>query len=372
MRFLHFCEPEVGGEEQALVAEVLKSNFLNDGEFTSRFEQELADRMGCRYAVAVTSGTSALFIALVASGVGAGDEVIVPDVTFVATANAVSLAGARAVLVDVDPSTLCVDPQCVREAITSRTRAIIPVHISGRAAAMETLLEIAREYDLAVIEDAAEALLSKHRGRCLGTWGDAGCFSFSPNKTITSGQGGLVVTNREDLHLRLRELKDQGRPARGSGGGDTHGSVGFNFKFTNLQAAVGLGQLTRLDGRLQRMREIYQGYSRELAGVDGLRLIGFDIKGGEVPQWTDALVDRRDELIQYLLERDIQCRAFWFPMHTHAPYRIAAPSELIGDAFPVSREVVPKAMWLPSAFGLTDEEVRHVCGHVKDFLGASG
>ena len=366
MRFLHFCEPEVGDEEQALVVEVLKSNFLNDGEFTTRFEQECAERMGCRYAVAVTSGTSALFLALVAAGVKAGDEAIIPDVTFVATASAVSLVGAHPVLVDVDPATLNIDPERVREAITPRTKAIIPVHVSGRAADMEPLLEIAREHGLAVIEDAAEALESVHRGRCLGTWGDAGCFSFSPNKTMTSGQGGLVVTNREDLHLRLRELKDQGRPARGTGGGDTHESVGFNFKFTNLQAAVGLGQITRLDGRLRRLREIYERYAQELAGVEGLRLIGFDIKGGEVPQWTDALVARRDELIAYLLERDIQCRPFWFPMHTHAPYRL--PS----DGFPVSSELVPKAMWLPSAYTMTDEEVRYVCGHVKGFLGATG
>lgn len=365
MDFIPFCMPEVGEEESALVVEVLRSNFLNDGDVTSRFEQELAQRLGCRYAVAVTSGTAAIFVALAAAGVGPGDEVIVPDVTFVATANAVSLAGARTVLLDVEPSGLTLDPARVRAALTTRTRAIVPVHVSGRAASMEELLQIAEENNLVLIEDAAEALMSVHRGRCLGTWGDAGCFSFSPNKTITTGQGGLVVTDRDDLHVRLRELKDQGRPVRGTGGGDQHDSIGFNFKFTNLQAAVGLGQLTRLDSRLQRMREIFRCYERELAGVNSLRLLPFDIERGEVPQWIDAFVERRDELCEYLLKRGIQCRPFWFPMHTHLPY------DLPDESYPVSTARIPHAVWLPSAFTLTDADVLRVCGHIKDCLGAT-
>ena len=172
---------------------------------------------------------------------GVGDEVIVPDVTFIATANAVTLTGASPVLVDIDPRTLTLDPQRTERAITTRTKAIVPVHVSGRAADLGAIMDIAQRHGLLVVEDAAEAFLSKHDGKCLGTFGIAGCFSLSPNKTVTTGQGGLVVTDDDRLHVRLRELKDQGRPVRGTGGDDAHDSVGFNFKFTNLQAAIGLG-----------------------------------------------------------------------------------------------------------------------------------
>src|SRR5262249_12515127 len=150
---------------------------------------------------------------------------------------------------------------------------------------------------IAVIEDAAEALRSRHGGRCLGTFAKAGCFSFSPNKTITTGQGGLVVTDDDELVVKLRELKDQGRPVRGTGGNDIHATIGFNFKLTNLQSAVGLAQLARLDERVGRLAALCREYHRGLAGVDGIRLLPFDVDGGETPQWVDALADDRDELV---------------------------------------------------------------------------
>ena len=194
--------------------EVIDSGFLNDGEVTTQFESQMAELLACKHVVATTSGTAAIFLALAGLGVGAGDEVIVPDVTFIATANAVTLTGAKPVLVDIDPAKLTLDPECTERAITARTKAIVPVHVSGRAADMDAILDIAKRHGLLVVEDAAEALLSKHQGRCLGTFGIAGCFSLSPNKTVTTGQGGLVATDDDRLHVRLRELKDQGRPVR--------------------------------------------------------------------------------------------------------------------------------------------------------------
>lgn len=354
-------KPEVGAEEERAVLRVLASNYLNDGDVTGEFEQKAAALLGARHAVATTSGTSAIFLALAALGVGPGDEVIVPDVTFIATANAVRLAGATPVLVDVDPMTLTVDPAAIERAVSPRTKAVVPVHVSGRAAAMRPILEVAKRAGIAVVEDAAEALLSRHAGRCLGTLGAAGCFSFSPNKTVTTGQGGLVVTNDEATAVRLRALKDQGRPVRGTGGNDIHDTLGYNFKLTNLQAAVGLAQLERLGSRTARLRDIYRWYREGLAGMPEIQVLAFAVDAGESPQWVDALADARDALVEHLRRRDIHCRAFWFPIHTQRPYRLP------DDAFPVSTRVTERAVWLPSAFQLDESDIRLVCDEIRRF-----
>jgi len=361
---IQWWAPEIGEKEYDLVRKVLESNYLNEGEVTELFEKRLTSLLETKYAVATTSGTSAIFLALAGLGVGAGDEVIVPDVTFIATANAVTMTGARPILVDVDSATLTMDPEALLRAITPRTKAVVPVHVSGRAANLASIVEIARQHGLYVVEDAAEAFMSKLDGKCLGTFGVAGCISFSPNKTITTGQGGVVLTSDDRLNCRLRELKDQGRPVRGTGGDDVHHSIGYNFKFTNLQAAVGLGQLHYLDSRLARMQDIYRWYACGLSGIDGISLLGFHLERGESPQWTDAFVDRRDELDRFLAENGIHCRRFWFPIHTQAPYRLP------DAAFPNSTRMTRKALWLPSAFTLSEEDVAVVCQHVQRFLGA--
>lgn len=363
MKKLPFWMPEVGQQERVLIGQVLDSNYLNDGDVTARFERVLAERLGCKHVVAVTSGTAALFLTMVAMGIGPGDEVIVPDVTFIATANAVTMTGARAVLADVDARTLNLSPAAARRAITPRTKAIIPVHVSGRAADLSALQALATEHGLHLIEDAAEAFLSKLDGKCLGTFAEAGCVSFSPNKTITTGQGGAIFTDDDALHVRLRELKDQGRPVRGTGGEDVHVSVGFNFKLTNLQAAVGLGQMEALDARLERMQNLYRWYSRGLDGVREVTLLGFDLARGEVPQWTDAFVERRDELDRFLSDQGVSCRRFWHPIHTQGPYRLS------DHGFPNSTRYVPNAIWFPSAFTLVEEDVDRVCTLVRQFYG---
>lgn len=352
------------GRELEYISEVIDSNYLNDGDVTARFERAVADRLGARYAVAVTSGTTAIFAALMAAGVGRGDEVIIPDLTFIATANAVTLTGATPVLVDIDPDRLTMDPAAVAAAVTSRTRAIVPVHVSGRATDMAAIDSIARQHGLAVVEDAAESFVSCHAGKPLGTFGLAGCLSFSPNKTITTGQGGMVVTNDEALAGRVRELKDQGRPVRGTGGDDQHPTIGFNLKFTNLQAAVGLAQIEHLDERLGRQRGIHQRYSAGLAGLEGVRILNFDIAAGETPLWTDVLVERRDALDAYLSESGMGCRRFWLPIHTQTPY------QRDGRGLERAASASARALWLPSAFTLTDEDIDLVCGAIRTFLAA--
>jgi perosamine synthetase len=361
-RTIPWWEPRIGPGEAALVADVLASHYVNEGEMTARFERALADLLGVQHVIAVTSGTVALALALRGLEIGPGDEVIVPDVTFIATANAVRLAGATPVLADVDPRTLTLDPEAMTRVLSSRTRAVIPVHVSGRAAAMTDILEIAWARGLAVVEDAAEALGSRHHGRALGTLGDAGCFSFSPNKTITTGQGGAVATDDNALAARLRALKDQGRPVRGTGGDDLHPTLGFNFKLTNLQAAVGLGQLAMLEDRLARQQRTYRLYAEGLRDLPALRLPGF--AAGECPQWVDALVEGRDALDRHLADQRMHCRRFWLPLHTQAPYR--APDE----HFPHSTRLMPQALWLPSAFTLADDDVAAVCAAIRAFFRA--
>lgn len=353
--------PILGEREKQLVSEVIDSNFINDGDYTTAFEQRIADLCGVPYAVAVTSGTAAIFLGLAALNVGPGDEVIVPDITFIATANAVSLTGAKPVLVDVCIDNFNIDPECVEAAVNEHTKAIIPVHVSGRGADMTALLKIAQRFGLYVVGDAAEALGSSFGGQPVTTFGDMSCLSFSPNKTITTGQGGMVVTANPTLHRRLRELKDQGRPVRGTGGADEHVSIGYNFKLTNIQAAIGLAQLESFSARQKHLSHLFCIYRDYLADIPFVRLPRFDIEGGECPQWIDAMVDNRDSLHDYLLARNIQTRKFWFPVHTQAPYKAD------DGRFPVSLQVSAKGLWLPSSLSLTVEELEMVCRCINDW-----
>jgi perosamine synthetase len=229
---------------------------------------------------------------------------------------------------------------------------------------MPAILAMAASHGLAVIEDAAEALLSNAGGRRLGTIGTAGCLSFSPNKTITTGQGGMVLTKDAAFAARVRALKDHGRPVRGTGGNDEHPALGFNFKLTNLQSAVGLAQAGQLDVRVARLKQMYRVYRDGLQGVAGVTLPGFDVDNGETPQWVDAVVERRDSLVEHLLARGIHCRPFWFPLHTQPPYRQS------DSRFPNSTRLMPQALWLPSALSLTDEDVASVCRTIRDFYAA--
>lgn len=356
-------EPQIGSPlEKDLLEQVLVANYANEGKLTTRFEQEVTELLGVKYAIATTSGTVAIFLALKALGIGHGDEVIVPDATFIATANAVTLTGAKPILVDIDPRTLTMHIESFKKAITLKTKAVVPVHVTGRGADIETILAIAREHNLHVVEDAAEAFFSKYHGKYLGTWGDAGCFSFSAAKTITTGQGGMIVTNSDALYATLRPLKDQGRPVRGTGGDDAHPTIGFNFKYTDVQAALGLGQLKLVQDRITRMRRTYTLYREELQGVAGISIFDINLDEGGVPQWTDALVERREELDAYLQSLNIDCRRYWLPIHLQKAY----PNQ--GGEFTNSTKYLPQALWLPSAFTLSDDDVRTVCREIKNFF----
>ena len=356
-------QPEAAGSEMKMIEEVIKSNYLNDGDVTDLFEEKIADFCNTKFSVAVTSGTIAIYLSLQSLNIGHGDEVIVPDMTFIATANAVTMTGAKVVLVDVDKKTLCMCPESLKEAINTKTKAIIPVHVSGRAGNFDKILKIAKENKLPVVEDAAEALGSKYKGAYLGSYGVTGCFSLSPFKTISSGQGGLIITNNKKIASRLTELKDQGRPVRGTGGDDEHPSLGFNFKYTNLQAAVGLSQLEEIEFRLKKQKYINEFYRDKLSNLDDFSLFPFRTDQGEIPLWTDAQTSKRDDLVNYLEEKNIFCRKFWHPLHTHKPYLSASSN------FPNSSYLAYKSLWLPSAYQLTDQQLNFVSESIVDFYG---
>lgn len=339
----------IGEREKELVQEVLDANYVNEGEMTRLFERRLAERLGVRHALAVTSGTAAIALALMAVGVGHGDTVLVPDFTFIATANAARLAGADVRLVDVEPQRLLIDPEAVRQAITPRTKAVVAVEVNGRRPDYEALWALCREHGLRLVSDSAEALGSGQDGRLLGTFAEIGCFSFSANKVITTGQGGLLVTDDDDLALRLRELKDQGRRAQGTGGDDTHFALGYNFRMTNLQAAVGLGQFELLESRLEHARQRDAWYAARLAPPKGMRLP--PTAPGEVLQWRDILTDDRPALEKSLQAHGVGYRNFWHPLHTQAAYRDAP------ERYPNATRIAAAGLWLPSSFALTEADV---------------
>jgi perosamine synthetase len=352
-------QPQLDEREYARVAAVLASNYINDGAVTREFEKRLADRIGVTYCVAVTSGTAAIALALMGLGIGPGDEVIVPDLTFVATANAARLAGATVRLVDVEPERFTLDPEAARGAITPRTAAIVTVDVNGRAADYDTLQTLCRAHDLFLLCDAAEGFGSGYRGEAIGTFGDAACFSFSANKTVTSGQGGLVATNSDTLHDRLRELKDQGRRLGGTGGDDIHPVLGFNFKYTNLQAAIGIAQLEKLDERIAHFHRRDQWYRQYLAACPGIRFPARPNWQGEVLQWTDILCEDRTAVQTALQRQQIDSRAFWLPVHRQLPYQADD-----GD-FPVTVKISAGGLWLPSSFELTEQQVRRVADVIR-------
>ncbi|MBM3526575.1 MAG: DegT/DnrJ/EryC1/StrS family aminotransferase [Alphaproteobacteria bacterium] len=346
--------PHLTGRELEHLRGVLERDYVNDGPLAREFERRIAALVGTRHAVAVTSGTAAISLALMAAGIGPGDEVLVPDLTFAATANAVRLAGADVRLVDVEPVRFGIDPDAAAAAIGPRTRAMVTVDVNGRGADYGRLEPLCRERSLVLVCDAAEGLGSRHGGRMLGSFGAAGCFSFSANKTITAGQGGIVTTNDDAIHDRLRELKDQGRRHGGTGGDDQHPVMGFNFKFTDLQAAVALPQLDEIERRLDAARKRDAYYCERLANQPGLRLPPFD-EPGEVRQWTDVLIEDRAKVGAALDAAKIGHRAFWLPVHRQAPY--AAPDAQFSNSIDISR----RGMWLASRLDMTEAEMERVC-----------
>lgn len=328
---------------------------------TSEFEKKFAGLLGVRYAVANSNGTVSLAMSIMALGIGRGDEVIVPDYTMIATPNAVLLAGAKPVFADIEEETLCLDIHNL--PITKKTKAIIYVSINGRSGDIVKLAKICRAKKISLIEDSCQSFASYYKNGPLGTFGDVGCFSLTPHKIISTGQGGLVVTNSKKLYNNLLRLKNFGRT---SGGIDYHETVGFNFKFSDLQAVIGLAQLSNLKERIKRKKQIYRFYLNKLSGIKEIQFITTDL-AQTTPLFADILVpaDSRAQLIEHLKNKGIGTRAFYPSINTQPAYRGFTKTK-----FPVSGELSQRGLWLPSSMTLKKSELRHICKAIKEFFHA--
>ncbi|MBT9138633.1 MAG: GDP-perosamine synthase [Syntrophomonadaceae bacterium] len=362
MKRINQMEPWIGKEEKQAMMEYFDSGgWLTEFKKTREFETMIADYVGSKYAVVVNNGTVSLIIALMALGIKGEDEVIVPDYTMIASANAVVLAGAKPVLIDIIPSNLCLDLEKTEAAITPRTRAIMYVSLNGRCHDMNKVIALARKHNLYLIEDAAQSLGSRYKGKHLGTFGQVGSFSFSVPKIITTGQGGALVTDDKELYRKISMIKDFGRSKSGV---DYHEIMGFNSKFTDLQAVIAIEQMKKLDWRVNRKKEIYRFCHNLLRDIEQIEFIDTNLEDCS-PWFMDVLVKGegvRDDLAKFLNERGIGTRPFYPAIHTQPPY-----SHIKGD-FKNSEYVSRRGLWLPSSSFLTGADIERVCDGVRNFF----
>ncbi len=355
------AEPWIGGEELKEVKDVISSNWLTEGEKTKKFEELFKQLTGAKYANAYCNGTLSLFAALKLLGIKEGHEVIVPNLTFIASPNSVVFAGAKPKLVDVDKKTFNLDPTRIKENITDKTKAIMPVHLFGTSANMDAITKIAKEHNLFVIEDAAQAVGVRWKGRHVGTFGDIGSFSFYGNKTITTGEGGMLVTNDKALALESYRLKNHGRLKKGV---YEHEKIGLNFSFTELQAAIGIAQLSKLDKIISQKEKIRTTYMDELSDIKEIEFTYIDQDCSPVHWFTNILIKDPQSLSIHLKEKGRGSRRFFYPIHRQPCYNIKGE-------FPNSDYAYDHGLSLPSSATLTEDKVKEVCKHIKNFYSIS-
>lgn len=360
MKTINQMEPWIGEEEKTAMMEYLDSGgWLTEFKKTREFEQLIGDYVGSKYVSVVNNGTVSLIIALMALGIKGEDEVIVPDYTMIASCNAIVLAGAKPVLIDIAPENLCLDLDLAEKAVTPKTKAIMFVSINGRCPDMEKVLALASTYNLHLIEDAAQSLGCRFNGKHLGTFGDVGSFSFSSLKVITTGQGGALVTDNEELFRKISMIKDFGRT---QGGVDYHEIMGFNSKFTDLQAVIGIQQMKKLEWRVKRKKEMYRLYHDLLQDIEQIKLINTNLEDC-CPWFIDILVngdDERSDLAKFLGEKAIVTRPFYPTIHSQPPY-----SHVKGQ-FNASDYISKHGLWLPSSSFLSDEDIERICAEIKN------
>ncbi len=311
-------EPWIDEDELEEIIEVVRSTWLTEHKKTAQFEEEFAALAGVRHAITVNNATGGLYICLKAFDIGPGDEVIVPALTFVATINAVIMAGAMPVLADVEADTFNMAIEQTKGLIGPKTKALMPVDLYGQACDLDAYRSLADQHGLHLIEDAAQAVGTTYKGRHVGGTSDIACFSFFGNKTMTTGQGGMLTTNNDETARRCYALKNHGRSTRGT---FVHEHIGFNFGFTELQAAIGLAQLHKLDRILMRKRAIEQCYREKLADLPMVRFPQVDPNGVPVPWFSSILIDDPVQVAADLRARSIQTRRFFPPIHHQPCYR---------------------------------------------------
>ena len=365
-KFIPVAVPNFIGNEKKYVNDCLDTTWVSSvGKYIGEFESRFAEYMGSGHALAVCNGTVALHLPLLALGVGPGDEVIVPSFTYIATANAVRYCGAVPVLADCLEDTWDIDPADIEKKITPSTKGIIAVHLYGNPCDMDSIAEIAKKHGLFVLEDAAECHGAVYKGRKAGATGDAGTFSFFGNKLITTGEGGMVVTDNDDLAAKMRILKGQGMdPNRRY----WFTEVGYNYRMTNIEAAIGLAQLENIAVHIAARRKVAQWYIDELRGLEDYISFQRETPGAETVWWMFSvrLKERvsigRDEMMLRLKEMGIETRPLFYPMHVMPPYYDP------NAGCPVSEAVAYSGFNLPTFGALQREDVHYICDCVKQNL----
>ena len=366
--------PDISQEDIDAVAAVFRTPWLSLGPKLEEFEDAMARYVGVENAIGVSSGTAGLHLCIRALGIGEGDEVIVPSFAFIAVANAVRYEKATPVFVDIEPETLNLDPSRIAAAITSRTKAILVVHTFGCPADLPAILEIARRHHLCVIEDACEAIGAEFDGRRVGGWGDAGVFAFYPNKQITTGEGGMVVTENPRIAALVRTLRNQGR--MDSGDWLQHSEVGYNYRLAEMNCALGISQMKRIDAILARREEIARKYNEKLRGMENLRLPALEVPRCKL-SWFVYVVrlsgafsqKHRDWIMNEMHLRGIGCGRYFAPIHMQPAYRSACGPTA---GLRVTEFEAPRCLALPFFNRLQDEQIDEVCANLGDLLQAAG
>ncbi|MFH1462566.1 MAG: DegT/DnrJ/EryC1/StrS family aminotransferase [bacterium] len=351
-------EPWLGKEEIKEVVESIKNQWISGGPKVKKFQEKIAKLCRVKHAIAVCNGTQALYVALKALGVDKGDEVIVPDFTFIASANAVVWAGAKPVFVDIDKKTFNIDPAETEKAVTKRTKAIMPVHIYGQSANMTAIMEIANKYKLKVIEDACQGIGVSWKGKPVGGFGHANCLSFYADKILTTGEGGMVLTNDNETAKQCVILLNQGRTGRGW---YIHDFMGYNFRMTDLQAGIGLGQFKKLPQIIKKRKTVEKLYRKYLADIPEIKFPYIDPKGFNVPFRIIILVENPQALSEFLDKKGIKTTRSFYPLHLQPCYKI-------NGKFPNSIYAYERILRLPSAVTLTEKKVYYICGEIKSFF----
>ena len=332
------------------------------GDYIKRFEMEFAKYIGVKHALATSSCTGAMHMSLVGLGIGEGDEVIVPDMSWIATASAVCYTGATPVFADVLPDTWCIDAYDIRRKITKRTKAIIPVHLYGQPSDMNDIIDIAKRYGLFIVEDAAPSVGAMYHGRRTGSFGDVGCFSFQGAKSLSTGEGGMLVTDNTELFEKVKHYSEHGR----SGVGFDISDIGFKYKMSNLQAALGLAQLKRIEELVGKKRRIFSWYLDELGEIDGLRINGGMTDHIQPSYWMTSIVLEREfrvcrnVLMEKLKDRKIDTRPFFPPISSFRMFKLVDN--------PTAIFLGNNGINLPSGHRITWDEVKYVCDCIKEIL----
>ncbi len=358
------------GNEKTYLNQCIDTGWISsEGPFVRQFEEQFADRVGRRYGVALSSGSVALQAAVVAMGIGAGDEVILPSFTIISCAAAIVRAGAIPVLIDSDPQTWNIDVNQLERRITARTRAIMVVHTFGLPVDMDPVISIANRNGLRVLEDAAEMHGQTYRGRPCGSFGDASIFSFYPNKHVTTGEGGMIVTDHVALAEKCRSLRNLCfEPKKRF----VHHELGWNFRMTNLQAAIGVAQLERLDEFVTRKRRMGRRYTQRLAHLPNLQLPLCRTDYADSIYWvygvvlSDALPFDAEEVMRRLGDKGIGTRPFFWPMHEQPVFK--KMGLFAGESYPVAERLARRGFYIPSGLGLTDEQMDRVVEVMKEIF----